>query len=179
MSTRPKYPMARLSPAKDGLLVYAITRESVIARDIAPLLDKLRPLSQSRELALRYEGHIAFYFEGWEHDPREIAAIPEIRAYFAALTEAWPYWLHFIEKVGETFSQLLCLLCRGEYVAVRDGMACWSFADLNEVQNLVLRLFADMNGLYETLDLPEALNERISQEIAQLLECSLLPEQDA
>jgi prevent-host-death family protein len=30
-----------------------------------------------------------------------------------------------------------------------------------------------MNGLYDRLGLPEEMNERISQEIAQLIECSL------
>jgi len=29
-----------------------------------------------------------------------------------------------------------------------------------------------MNGLYDRLGLPEEMNERISQEIAQLIECS-------
>jgi hypothetical protein len=34
----PKYPRARLSPAKDELLVLVITRESVVTGDVRPLL---------------------------------------------------------------------------------------------------------------------------------------------
>lgn len=38
---RPRYSLARLSPAKDELLVIAITQESVIACDVQPMLEKL------------------------------------------------------------------------------------------------------------------------------------------
>ena len=38
------------------------------------------------------------------NDPRELSEIPEVRTYFRALTDAWPYWWHTIEKVGETCS---------------------------------------------------------------------------
>ena len=92
----PKYPHARLSPAKDEILAIAIIRESVVKHDIRPLLDKLLPLAATRESAIAWEGKVTF--------------------------------------------------------------------------NLLLGY---MNGLYERLDLPEAMNERISQEIAQLIECSL------
>ena len=34
---KPKYPRARLSPAKNALLVLAVTRESVVTGDIRPL----------------------------------------------------------------------------------------------------------------------------------------------
>jgi len=52
-------------------------------------------------------------------------------------------------------------------------MVAWRFADLQELTNLVLRLFTAQNGLYERLGLPEEMNERISQEVAQLIQCSL------
>ena len=38
---------------------------------------------------------------------------------------------------------------------------------------LTLVLFEHMNELHDRLGLPEELNERISQEVAQLIECSL------
>lgn len=173
---QPKYPLARLSPAKDELLVFAISRESVLACDVLPLLEKLGPLVATREAAMQWEGRLTFYFDGWDADPRETAEIPEIRAYFQTLTEDWPYWLHVIEKVGETFGQVLRLLCRGDvecFESGMSGMVGWRFEDLEELSREVMRLFTGMNRLYERLDLPAEMNERISQEIGQLLECSL------
>ena len=52
-------------------------------------------------------------------------------------------------------------------------MVGWRFEDVHDVTRLTLVLFEHMNELHDRLGLPEALNERISQEVAQLIECSL------
>jgi hypothetical protein len=169
----PRYPRARLSPAKDELLVLAITRESVVATDTAPLLEKLAPLAATREEALAWEGKLTFCFEGWDDDPRETAEIPEIRRYFQALTADFPFWLHFAEKIGDTFWHAMRLLCRGRYEALPGGMVGWRFDDMRELIRQVNRLFAGMNVLYGRLELPEETNRRVSEEVAQLIECSL------
>jgi len=52
-------------------------------------------------------------------------------------------------------------------------MVGWQFEDVHDVTRLTLVLFEHMNELHDRLGLPEALNERISQEVAQLIECSL------
>lgn len=169
----PKHPLARLSPAKDEVLVIAVSRESVEACDIAPILEHLGPLSATREAALQWEGTLTFYFEGWDADPRETAEISEIRAYFRSLTDEWPYWLHYIEKVGDTFAHVLRLLCRGRIERIQPGIVGWRFEDLNEVGQEMMWLFSGMNRLYERLELPERNNERVSQEIAELLRSTL------
>lgn len=171
---RPKYPLAHFSPAKDELMVIAITRESVDTGDTAPLLEKLSLLSSSREAALKWEGKLTFYFDGWDQDPRETAEIPEIRTFFRKVTSAWPYWFHFSEKVGDTVMHVLRLLCRGRYVrGNRPGMVGWQFDDPHDVGRQMMRLFTGQNGMYDQFQLPETMNERITQEVTQLLENSL------
>jgi hypothetical protein len=134
--------------------------------DIQPMLEKLNVLSSTREAALKWEGAVSFYFDGWNDDPRETAEIPEIRAYFAALTEAWPRWLHFAEKVGDTIPHVLRLLRRGEYERPRPGLVGWRYADFDEIQRRISWLFCGQNAMYERLGLPKELNERVSQEVA-------------
>jgi hypothetical protein len=51
---KPRYPLARLSPAKDELLALEITRESVDRCDIQPMVEKLELLSASPEMALHW-----------------------------------------------------------------------------------------------------------------------------
>jgi hypothetical protein len=170
---KPKYPRARLSPAKDQLLVIQITRESVVTNDVRPLLDKLGRLSASRAEALRWEGKLTFAFDGWDDDPRETAEIPEIRAYFLDATAEWPYWLHFCEKVGDTVLHVLRLLCRGHREQVRAGMVAWQFDDPQDISRQLLLLFGYTNELYDRLDLPEEMNRRITEEVAQLIESAL------
>ena len=168
-----RYPKARLSPAKDEFIAFEFRRDEVERGELGRVLDLLSALTASRQAAEYGEGRLIFFFSGWDEDPREISEIPEIRAWFAKLTEAFPYWLHFAEKQGETLLNALMLLCRGETERTEPGRVGWRFADVKELTNLVLRLFAAQNGLYERLGLSEEMNERISEEVAQLIQCSL------
>jgi hypothetical protein len=168
-----RYPRARLSPAKDELMVVSVPHAQVVTCDIAPILQQFEFMIETRELAERWEGQLMLTFDGWEDDPREVAEIPAIRTYFAALTDSWPYWLHFSEKVGDTLPLVLRLLCRGHVEQVADGLVGWCFDDLEEIQHQLLRLFTGMNVLHDRLEVPESMNQRISEEVAQLIECML------
>lgn len=127
-------------------------------------------MTETRELAERWEGRVAMVFAGWDADPREVVEIPEVRRYFASLTEAWPYWLHFIEKVGDSLPLVLGLLCLGHREAIAPGLIGWAFDDLEEVRKQLMLLFLRQNALYERLGLSESINQRITEEVAQLLE---------
>jgi len=168
-----RYPRARLSPAKGELMLLAIPRDEVEAGEIAPVAQQLGFLSETPEMAQRWEGRLGFVFEGWDDDPRETAEIPAIREYFAALTRAWPYWLHFAEKVGDTLPHVLRLCCGGRIEEVDPNLVGWRFADLAQVNREVERQFVEMNRLYAELDLPRAMKARVSEEVAQLLENAL------
>ena len=168
-----RYPRARLSPAKDDRLLIEIPRDEVEPGDIVSVAQQLGFLSETPEMAERWEGRVGFAFAGWDDDPRETAEIPVIRDYFSALTLAWPYWLHFAEKVGDTLPHVLRLCCRGRIVEVDQHMVGWRFGDLGEVKREVERQFIEMNRLYAELGLPEAMRARVSEEVGQLLENAL------
>ena len=91
----------------------------------------------------------AFYFEGWDLDPRETQEIPEIRANFLEVTAEFPYWLHFVEKEGETLLHLFRLLCRCHSVRhdQEPGLGGWRFDDLREFDRQLGLLFNAMNHL--------------------------------
>lgn len=173
MPHRIKYPLARLSPAKQELLVIDFPHEQVVAGTIDPMLEMLSPLAGSKEHAARFEGRLTFYFSGWDDDPRETVEIPEIRSWFSDLTADFPYWLHVIEKGGDTFFHVLRLLCKGHIEGIESGMVGWRIEEMTQLLATVETLFGYMNLLHERLGLPEAMNRRISQEVAQLIECSL------
>lgn len=168
------YPKARLSPAKNELVVVEFARRHIESGDIAEMLEVLKLMAATRENAELFEGRVTFYFSGWDDDPRELAEIPELRAWFNKLTGEWPYWLHFVEKEGDTLFLALRLLSAGQYVRGRElGMVGWEFADLREFESKVLTLFGYMNGLYDKLGLPEEMNMRVSEEVGQLIEWAL------
>ena len=174
MSRRIDFPKARLSPAKDGLVAVEFARRHIESGDIAEILNKLSPMCATRDKAQSFEGRMTFYFSGWDDDPRETAAIPEIRAWFAKLTTGgFPYWLHFLEKQGDSVLHAMRLLCTGHYEkGPVSGMVGWSFDDLEEFKRTLLTLFCHMNEMYDRLGLPEGMNERVSEEVTQLIVCS-------
>jgi len=173
MAHRIKYPLARLSPAKQELLVIDFPCEQIVIGNIAPMLEVLSPLAELRENAEQFEGRLTFFFSGWDEDPRETAEIPEIRAWFSDLTADFPYWLHFIEKEGDTFFHVLRLLCKGHIERIEGGMVGWRFDDMKQLSATVETLFGYMNLLHERLGLSKKMNRRISQEVAQLIEGAL------
>jgi hypothetical protein len=151
-------------------MVVTIPRAQVEALEVAPALQQLAFMTEAKEFAERWEGRLTIAFADWDDDPRETAEIPAIRDYFALLNATWPYWLHFSEKTGDTLPHVLRLLCRGRIEQVAPGLVGWAFDDLEEVRRQLLQLFAHQNALYERLGLSEGMNERISEEVAQLLE---------
>jgi hypothetical protein len=168
-----RYPKARLSPAKDELFVVEFARRHIESGDIGEILKALKPMAATRENVQLLEGRVTFYFSGWDEDPRETAEIPEIRAWFSKLTAEFPYWLHFLEKQGDSILHTMRLLCKGNYEkGPVEGMVGWSFDDLREFKTNILTLFGYMNEMYDRLGLPEGLNERVSEEVSQLIACS-------
>lgn len=156
-------------PASDALRMTAIvSRGSVEACDIEPLLARLDPLTDSRRMALYWQGTLGFYFEGWDQDPRELYEIPEVRTYFRALTDAWPYWWHYIEKDGQAFSLVLGLLCRGRIEFTGDVSIGWRFADQREIQRTIRALHDGVRRLYARLKLSEEDSRLIEQQIDTL-----------
>jgi len=162
------YPKARFSPAKDEFIVVEFNRDEIERGDLRRVYDILSGLTEAKEAAEFAEGKLMFFFSGWDDDPREICR------WFVRLTEVFPYWMHFVEKQGSTLSHVLMLLCQGatEY-SPNTGMVGWRFADLNELREKVLWLLSAQNVLYEKLGLPKEMNDRISQEVAELIRCSL------
>lgn len=163
------FPRARLSPVKDDLLIVEITREAVEHRDIQPILETLSPLSVNQENAIRWEGCVTFCFAGWDGDARETAEIPEIREYFGKLADAWPYWLHYAEKVGDTVPHVLRLLCAGHIESAGDGLVGWRFDDMSDFKHSLFILFERMNELHDRFGFSEEVNVRISEEVLELL----------
>jgi hypothetical protein len=78
------------------LICYQFSRPKVERGDFGHFLnlyapDKLPTGRPLRDLANRF----MFTIQGWDDDPREIHMIPEIRRFYAAFHDAWPFWLYF------------------------------------------------------------------------------------
>jgi hypothetical protein len=80
----------------NDLIFYQFSRSKVERGDFSHFLslyalDKLPTGRRLREMMNRF----VFCIDGWDEDPREIHTIPEIRRFYLAFHDAWPFWLYF------------------------------------------------------------------------------------
>src|SRR5674476_160329 len=154
-------PTTRFSPAKKQQVFVVCDSAAITAGDISGVLRALKSLSSDRSSAISAEGAVTLVFHGYDDDPRELEAIPEVRRWFAQLNEAWPYWSFFANRVDQTVPLVLTLLLPGENVAGEPGMVGWSF-DMDKLEPLLLGLFCHQNELIERLDIGEDVNKRVT-----------------
>lgn len=147
------------SRARDGdVVVVAFSRREVDAGQIGDALDRLLNLSDNPDNVRRFRDRVSFVFEGRESDPREIHQVPEAVSFFRALTRSWPYWTHFAEKLGDTASLTIALLCDVVVVATGAGVTGCSLRDTAQLKTVLQQLFAGQNALYEAHGLSEDEN---------------------
>lgn len=82
----------------DALLVLEISKREIETGNIASALERLHAIAESRETALRYQECLVIQVVGYDTDPRELAEIPEVRAFFARLAKEWPHWMWFLHR---------------------------------------------------------------------------------
>lgn len=162
-------PVSRFSPAKNQQVIVVCDSAAITAGDISGVLTALKNLSGDRSSAMSAEGAVTLVFHGYDDDPRELEAIPEVRKWFAHLFAAWPYWSFFASRVDQTAPLVLSLLLSGEAVAGEPGMVGWCF-DLDELKPLLLEMFCHQNELIERLGIGEDVNERVTHDFLEAVQ---------
>ena len=94
------------------LIFYQFSRSKVERGDFSHFLSLYTPdrLPAGRRLREMMDC-IVFCIEGYDDDPREIHSISEIRRFYSAFHDAWPYWLYFCNlDVGTMKAMVFCCL---------------------------------------------------------------------
>lgn len=162
-------PTSRFTPAKNQQVIVVCDSAAITAGDISGVWSALKSLSGDRSSAMSAEGAVTLVFHGYDDDPRELEAIPEVREWFAKLFETWPYWSFFASRIDQTVPLVLSLLLSGETVAGEPGMAGWRF-DIDELGPLLLRMFCHQNELIEKLEIGENVNVRVTQDFMEAVQ---------
>ena len=85
-------PVAQNSQTNMNLTIaYGFGLESVLRKDFSEFLTRWPPL-HGPDLRNYFDAFV-FYVNGFDHDPREVFEIPEVRAFYRGFHEAWPLWL--------------------------------------------------------------------------------------
>lgn len=162
-----------LSAAKDTLFLIEISRQEVETGDIAHVASVIGQLIGDRSSLLSAEGCVSLMFGGYDHDPRPIHTIPEVRAWFRSITEARPYWSILANRTDETVGVLMALLLPGEEVqGDLPGQLGWRF-EMSALPRLLATLFCGQNQLVAHFDISTAENNRISNDFMDAVSASI------
>jgi len=156
------------------LVVYQFSRSKVEQGDFSPFLDgfSLDKLPTGRRLR-EMMGCMSFCIEGYDRDPREIHSIPEVRQFYAAFHQAWPYWLYFC-TLQEDGLKMMVTCCLNSFAAVKiDGQPNIAVEpDPMELLLFIARDFVPMNLICERAGMFE---ERIYERSKEVFEYFGLP----
>jgi hypothetical protein len=162
MSRRPRLD---LRPGVSELVVLLISRREVEAADIASVLSRLKPFLATRDEAWRYRGRMTLVVDGYNHDPRELVDIPEVRTLLRKLEASWPAWAFFFNQVDDSITLLLSCVAGSRFLG-RGAVEI----DAEMVAAALGRAFGGMNMIFDRFGFPEDELEKMSKGLVEVLQ---------
>lgn len=94
----------------NDFICYQFSRDRVEAGDAKDFLSRFGkfrvPVGKQLQGMMNSLG---IMIEGYDNDPREIYAIPEVRTFYQQLWQRWPYWLYFCNL--DTENLMMMVMC--------------------------------------------------------------------
>jgi hypothetical protein len=146
--------------------IVTVPRERIETGDTAPVLASLERLIASREALEASNGTISLLVNGYDADPRELHLIPEVRRYFQALDEQFPFWFHVCTRIEHSLRMLLTMLVELTPVALEDppGAIGYRFSN-DDLNDFVRQRLIAMRVLHAS----HRFDQRESDQIAELV----------
>jgi len=139
------------------LILYQFSRDRVETGDATDFLsrfgDSALPTGKKLEAMMN---SVALMIDGYNHDPREIYAIPEVRAFYKQLWEVWPYWLFFCNLDSENLMMMvMCCLESLDALKVKGQSQVKVSISPLEVVRFISGGFVPMNEMCERAGMSE------------------------
>lgn len=131
----------------DTLRLYNVPQQEVLDCNVFPFIERMSPFVLNPQP--EYVDTFAVLIDGYNDNPDEIYAIPEIRAYWQKLDAHWPY-IFFFGSVFAEMPQLVAWCCHNNISSYkRPGhMATFIDYDKPELALWINRHWPYMNALY-------------------------------
>lgn len=139
------------------LILYQFSRDRVEASDAKDFLSRFgkRSLPTGKKLETMMNS-LALMIEGYDHDPREIYAIPEVRSFYQQLWQRWPYWLYFCNLDTENLMMMvMCCLDSLDALKVQGQPQVQVQINPMEVVQFISGGFVPMNEMCERAGMSE------------------------
>ncbi len=139
------------------LIFYQFSRSRVERGDFGDFLGLYAPdrLPIGRRLAAMMNT-MMFGIEGWDDDSRELHCISEVRRFYVAFHQAWPYWLFFCNLDTDALRMMVKCCLRSITVMKVDGKPNVAVAyDGLELVRFVGNDFGPMNVMCDRAQMTE------------------------
>ena len=139
------------------LILYQFSRDRVEAGDAKDFLSRFgnSQLPKGKKLEAMMNS-VALMIDGYNHDPRDIYAIPEVRAFYKQLWEVWPYWLYFCNLDSENLMMMvMCCLESLDALKVKGQSQVKVSISPLEVVRFISGGFVPMNEMCERAGMSE------------------------
>jgi hypothetical protein len=139
------------------LILYQFSRDRVQAGDAKDFLSRFAKSSLPKGKKLEgMMNSVALMIDGYNHDPREIYAIPEVRKFYKQLWEVWPYWLYFCNLDTENLMMMvMCCLESLDALKVKGQSQVKVSISPLEVVRFISGGFVPMNEMCERAGMSE------------------------
>jgi hypothetical protein len=139
------------------LICYQFSRDRVEAGDAKDFLSRFAkfrvPVGKQLQGMMN---SLALMIEGYDDDPREIYAIPEVRAFYKQLWQRWPYWLYFCNLDTENLMMMvMCCLDSLDALKVQGQPQVQVQINPLEVVQFISGGFVPMNEMCERAGMSE------------------------
>ena len=158
-------PRIDLRPGVTQPVVLMLSRRQIEACDVASVVAELKPFLATREDAWLYRGQMSLTVDGYNHDPRELVDIPEVRKFLKVFEREWPYWAFFFNQVDDSIKILGSCVCGTSF----PGAGAVEI-DAAKLRDFLLRGFAGMNALFDKHGFPEHELEVMSRGVIEVVE---------
>ena len=141
----------------DDLILYQFSRDRVEAGDARKFLSRFHRhhLPVGKQLGAMMDS-LGLIIDGYDDDPREVYAIPEVRRFYQQLWERWPYWLYFCNLDTENLMMMvMCCLGSLDALKVQGKEEVKVICDPLEVARFISEGFGPMNEMCEKAGMSE------------------------
>ncbi|MDQ9172000.1 chlororespiratory reduction 6 domain-containing protein [Oxalobacteraceae bacterium R-40] len=142
--------------------VVTIPREDIERGAVDVAVSSLNKLVASKAALETSNGTISLLVSGYDHDPRELYMIPEVRAYFQALDAAFPYWFHVLARLEHSLRMVFMLLADLTPVPSPDGSVQVQFAN-DDLHAFLEQHFQAMDSIHGKYGFSEEKNAQITE----------------
>lgn len=154
-----------LRPGVTEPVVLLISRREIESGDVRSVIDRLLTLFRDPQSIWRYRGQLTLVIDGYNHDPRELVDIREVRSFLQGFDRHWPYWAFFFNQVDDSIKLYLSCPCGSAYLG---GGAVE--IDGKKLGDALMRGFAAMNSIFDDHRFPEDELETMSRGVIEVVE---------